>query len=95
MILNPQTKELDIEGFVSYEERTRAWSILRLKKEVTYVMPLLKDRSCKTKYKLKIFLSLQAFQEFSNKVTSKEFPVPMVLYFERENEKESQHSNKN
>jgi len=89
MILNPQTKELDVEGFVSYEERTRAWTMIRLKKDITYAFPSLKDKQSKFKYKIKIFFSLNAFEEYVNKILNKESEVPALIYFERYNEKKS------
>ncbi|MBS3165684.1 hypothetical protein J4444_01040 [Candidatus Woesearchaeota archaeon] len=89
MILNPQTKELEIEGFLSYEERTRAWTMIRLKREITYAYPSLKDRQNKFKYKIKVFFSLNAFEEFSKKILNKEIEVPAIIYFERRNEEKS------
>ncbi len=87
MLIAPELKVVVSEGILTYEERTRAWSTLRIKKEVTYLIPALRERSQKISYHLKVFLSLQAFQEFSEKVMKKELPVPTVLYFQ--NEKES------
>ena len=90
MILNPEIKEVDCYGKLSYEEKTRSWSLLKFKKEVLLLFPVLKERRSKLGYKLKIFLSLQNFQEFSQKVSNKELPVPIIMYIERvENEEES------
>ena len=89
MVFISETKKFESEGFLSYEERTRAWTLLRFKREMTFVFPFLKDRQARMKYRLKVFLSLQAFEEFSKKVLEKQLPVPVVLYFERDDEKES------
>ena len=92
MILTPEIKEIDCFGKVSYDEKTRAWTILKFKKEVVMLFPILKERRNKIQYNLKAFLSLQSFQEFSEKVNKKELGVPIVLYLERrENEEKSLH----
>ena len=89
MIINPEAKSFDIAGKLNYEERTRAWTLLRLKKEIIHFFPVLKDRHSKIKYKAKVFLSLKAFEDYSNSVLNKESEVPIILYFEREDGKES------
>ena len=91
MYLSPNTKIVEVEGRVTYEERTRGWTLIRFKKELIYIFPRLKNRHKGVKYKAQVFLSLQAFEEFSKKVLDKELPVPIFFYFE-EDEKELLHT---
>ncbi len=93
MAVQPESKTFESEGYLSYHERTRAWTIIRFKREVTKVFPTLKDRQSKMKYKFRVFFSLKAFEEFADKVLKKEIDVPAVMYFEREDEEKSQNRN--
>ena len=92
MIITPQTKVLELEGSVVYEERTRAWTSIRFKKEIVYAFPLLRDQRHKVRYKIIVFFSLNAFEEFSKKVLKREIEVPSVLYFETKNDEEPIHN---
>ena len=89
MIITPETKVFDFGGKLNYEEKTRAWTIIRLRKEIISFFPMLRNRNTKIIYKAKIFLSLKEFEEFSKKILNKEAEVPLIFYFERGNEKES------
>ncbi len=83
MIISPEIKELNCYGKFSYDENKRAWSIMKLKKEIIQMFPILKERRNHIGYRMKLFLSLQSFNEYSNKVSSKELPVPIIMYIER------------
>ena len=86
MILTPKTKVLTSEGSMTYDPHRRGWTIIKMKKEMSLIFPTLQEKQTKMKYELKSFLSLKAFEEFSQKIINKEVPVPIILYLRRENE---------
>lgn len=82
--LRPRHDALKIEGKITYKESTRAWSLMRLKKDLILEFPQLKERRSRFSYKMVLFRSYHLLQKELKEMEKKEEPLPLLLFFYKE-----------
>ena len=81
LIIEPQDDVLETSGNLVYKESSRAWSIIRLKKEFLKCFPALFDRMLCVQYKIIYPKSHEILQKIINEIVKNKQTRPMLLYF--------------
>ncbi len=84
--LSPTRETLKVNGRLFYNEGSRSWSIIRLKKEILHEFPQLKEKRSKFGYMIAIYRSFDDLKKNIMEFEKKEKIVPMLLTFRREEE---------
>jgi hypothetical protein len=78
--IEPKRNPIKTNGKVSYWDGQRAWSIIRLKKEIINEFPQLKDRSSPVGYQLRFYREFEELEKALKRI-KKESGVPPVLFW--------------
>lgn len=75
---------LESEGRISYKEASRAWSLIRIRRELIQEFPQLKERRSAFSYKMVLFRSYKLLEKEIKKMKRKSKPLPLLLFFYKE-----------
>jgi hypothetical protein len=76
---------VDVQGNLYYDEKSRAWSIIRLKSELVKEFPQLKEKRSKFSYQLAYYRTIEELEKTIKELKRKKeevLPVLMFLYKE-------------
>ena len=79
VILEPNSTPITIKGRISYNESEQAWNLLRLKKEVIFEFPHLKQKRGSFCYIMKLHKSLNELKK-ELEDAKKLNVIPIILY---------------
>lgn len=83
-LLVPRQEPVHIEGKLLYCEGDGAWNMIRLKKEVLYEFPELKNKRASLNYKMVIPRTPDKIKDFLEELKKSSSVVPILLFFEKE-----------
>lgn len=72
---------LNVEGKLSYNDGSRAWSVLRFKKEIITEFPQLKERRSKLFYNVVLTRNYDALLSFIKNMKNENKPLPLLVQF--------------
>jgi viroplasmin and RNaseH domain-containing protein len=87
-ILAPKRETLEIEGKLFYSEGSQAWNIIRLKKDLLYNFPQLKEKRSNFSYKMIMPHSLEELKSMIKNLESNSPNIPILLFFCKEDNNE-------
>jgi len=79
--LSPRKGSLRVRGAISYDESKRAWSIIRIKREIREEFPQLLDKMEKFGYVMTFYRSFDDLKKEVKELEKKKDVVPMTLMF--------------
>ena len=82
--LKPTSEPLELEGKMAYNFDRRAWSDIKLKKEVVSQFPQLKERNKKFRYSLMVFKEFKELERQVRKIKIERGVTPLLVWFVRE-----------
>ena len=85
-ILSPVKEILKIRGKLSYSESSRAWNVLKIKKDILRIFPQLRDKSNKFAYNMIIPSSSEEAKKKFEELKKFNGKVPILLFFEKDAE---------
>jgi len=80
--LKPNQEVVKVEGSVLYQESAQAWNTIKLKREVLFLYPQLRDKSSKLKYTMIIPKSNEEIMAQIDEVISSN-KMPILLFLEK------------
>lgn len=84
VILSPGNGILEINGKLFYNEGSQAWTILRLKKDLLYKFPQLKDKRSSFGYKMIMHESIDDLKAMVKDLEKNGGKIPLLLFFCKE-----------
>ncbi|MBW6442292.1 hypothetical protein K0A97_00730 [Patescibacteria group bacterium] len=79
ILLSPNNRIVKIKGKIHYSEGAQSWNIIRLKKEILYEFPELKEKSSNFGYTMIIPKSKESFKELLSEIEQKALPIFLFL----------------
>jgi hypothetical protein len=77
-----QRKVIDTEGNLYYDERNRAFSIVRLKSDLVNEFPQLKEKQSKFSYKILYYRNIEEFEKVIKELKNKKSEnLPVLMWF--------------
>ena len=80
--LQPTKEALKVEGRIIYQESAQAWNTIKLKREVLFLYPQLRDKRGQLKYTMIIPRSSQEIKSQINKLINTN-KIPILLFLEK------------
>ena len=80
--LTPRKEALKINGKLLYNEGDQSWNMIRLKKEVLYEFPQLKEKQSSFSYLMVIGKTQEEIKQVLSEVNKE--AVPVLLFFNKE-----------
>ena len=77
--LMPAGEVLKIKGKLFYNDNARAWNIIRLKKEIMYEFPELRDKNLKFGYTMVLPRSAEAMRKHLQEVEKSSTSIPIFI----------------
>lgn len=84
VILSPGSRILEINGKLFYNEGSQAWTILRLKKDLLFKFPQLKDKRSSFGYKMIMHDTLESLKTMIKDLEKNGGNIPLLLFFCKE-----------
>ncbi len=81
-IIRPRHETLELEGEMSYKEGQKAWSVIRLKKDILKEFPQLKERREKFSYKMIMHRTFEDLKKAIGEM-EREKVIPIFLFFRK------------
>jgi len=81
VILSPGNQILEVKGKLFYNEGSQAWSIIRLKRNILYEFPQLRDKRSKVSYKMIMHDSIGSLKDMIKDIEKNGGKVPVLLFF--------------
>jgi len=78
---------IDSKGSMYYDDKSRAWGIIRLRSELLNEFPQLKERTSKFSYQIEYYRTLEEFEKLIKKLKKEKaefLPVLMWMFKEKE-----------
>ena len=82
--LKPTSEPIELEGQMTYNIDRRAWSDIRLKKEVISQFPQLRERNKKFGYSLMVCKEFKELEKQVKKIKIEKGVTPLLIWFVRE-----------
>lgn len=80
MMLTPWTGNLVCEGKITYSERSRAWSVIRLHKDILNEFPTLKNRRAKLSFMIEHVRTVENLKAKVKEIERANSGIPLLLY---------------
>jgi len=81
--LKPQQEVFRIKGSVLYQESAQAWNTIKIKRELLFLYPQLRDKRNPVKYSMIVARSAEEIKKQIEEVIEHD-KMPILLFFEKE-----------
>ena len=82
-----------IKGRILYNESSQAWSTIKIKREIFYIFPQLKDKRSNFSYTMIIPRSYDEFKQQFEELKKDSIKFPILLFFEKEDNSDGKPKN--
>jgi len=82
-ILLPTKEVFKIKGKLCYHESAQAWNTIKIKKEIFWIFPELKDKRSNFNYTMIVPRNHEQVEEQFEKIKKNSCLVPILLFFEK------------
>ncbi|MBR9704652.1 hypothetical protein GOV12_04520 [Candidatus Pacearchaeota archaeon] len=80
-----QRNIVSVDGKIDYNEGLKAWSRIRLKKDLINEFPQLKERRSKFSFKIDVFRNQEELERAVKKLKNNKWePLPVLMWFYKE-----------
>ena len=83
--LVPKLETLEVIGKLFYNEGSQAWNIIRLKKDLLFQFPQLKEKRSNFSYKMIMPSSLNELKKKVKEIEKNSESIPILLFFRKSN----------
>lgn len=80
--LKPNQEAFKIEGSVLYQESAQAWNTIKIKRELLFLYPQLRDKRIPVKYSMIVPRSAEEIKKEIEEMIESD-KVPILLFFEK------------
>jgi hypothetical protein len=87
-ILRPVEKAIDLQGKILYHQCDRAWSLVRIRKDILNKFPQLREKRARFSYKMILHQNYNELEKAIRKLkrNKETLPILLFLYKEKTNE---------